>query len=71
MLPLQSFVLSGAQLVFRSPLPILILVQVWLYDTIITTLVYAENCQDYNETCYPLMSIVDYQVRDHGSIYAC
>lgn len=54
---LQSFVLSGTQLVFRSPLPRLLLVQVGLQ-----TAAFTDDCQGYNGTCYPLETVVDYEV---------
>lgn len=59
---LQSFVLSGAGLVFRSPLPQLVQVQVGLNGGLVTTLVYADDCEVYSGTCYPLDNIVDYEV---------
>lgn len=66
---LQSFVLSGARLVFRSPLPQLLLVQVRQDGALITTLAYADDCQVYNgANCYPLRSIVDYDVRNCTSL---
>jgi len=61
-------VLSGAQLVFRTPLPQLVLVQI-RQDEALTTLAYASDCQVYNGTsCYPLSSIVDYEVRNYMSL---
>ena len=47
---------------FRSPLPQLVQVQVRLNGALVTTLVYADDCQVYSGTCYPLGSIVDYEV---------
>ena len=60
---IQSFVLSGVGLAFRSPLPQLVQVQVRLNEALVTTLVYADDCQIYSGTCYPLGNIVDYEVQ--------
>ena len=50
---------------FRSPLPQLVLIQASLNGAVITSLAYAADCESYNGTCYPLGSIVDYEVRNY------
>ena len=56
--------LTRTQLVFRSPLPQLLIVQLSLNGTLANTLAFADNdgCDAINYTCVPLNSIVNYEV---------